>query len=73
MFCTQCKTSANLILKVVCVAVNGEVAHGNGGHGGSHMIVENGPVEPEDNSLIIQNLSSMLPPKVVLLMHCFIH
>ncbi|KAK7478993.1 hypothetical protein BaRGS_00029754 [Batillaria attramentaria] len=45
--------------------VNGEIPHGNGGHGNSHMVVENGPVEPEeDNSLISQYLSNMPPPKV---------
>ncbi|XP_070212952.1 fibronectin type-III domain-containing protein 3a-like [Littorina saxatilis] len=45
--------------------VNGEIHHGNGGHGNSHMVVDNGPVEPEeDNSLIIQYLTNMPPPKV---------
>ena len=49
----------------VSVAVNGEIHHGNSGHGNSHMVVDNGPVEPEeDNSLIIQYLSNMPPPKV---------
>ena len=49
----------------LCVTVNGEIHHGNGGHCNSHMVVDNGPVEPEeDNSLIIQYLSTMPPPKV---------
>ena len=49
----------------VSVAVNGEIHHGSSGHGNSHMVVDNGPVEPEeDNSLIIQYLSNMPPPKV---------
>ncbi|KAL8559262.1 hypothetical protein ACOMHN_040386 [Nucella lapillus] len=45
--------------------VNGEIHHGNGGHCNSLMGMENGPVEPEeDNSLIVQYLSNMPPPKV---------
>lgn len=51
----------------VCVvnAVNGEIPHGNGGHhGNSHIVSDNGP--EEDNSLLIQYLSNLPPPKVVL-------
>ncbi|XP_076453878.1 fibronectin type-III domain-containing protein 3A-like isoform X4 [Babylonia areolata] len=45
--------------------VNGEIHHGNGGHCNSLLGMENGPVEPEeDTSLIIQYLSNMPPPKV---------
>ncbi|XP_041356067.1 fibronectin type-III domain-containing protein 3A-like [Gigantopelta aegis] len=46
-----------------CPGVNGEVQHGN--HVSNMSPTENGPTEPdEDNSLILQYLSNMPPPRV---------